>query len=113
MRNTKYDKIANMHKASEDRLKNGFIAFVVGGLIGVLAELIIEVLCECFHISRSEASTFMIIIFIFRYNRAVSILFLILSIIEVVIYIAIPYRWEIKRWIKKKRKAARNKNKKP
>ena len=55
----------------------------------------------------------MVIIFIFRYNRAVSILFLILSIIEVAIYIAIPYRWEIKRWIKKKRKAARNKNKKP
>lgn len=65
MRNTKYDKIADTHKASEDRVKNAFIAFVVGGLIGVLAELIIEVLCECFHISRSEASTFMIIIFIF------------------------------------------------
>ena len=44
----------------------------------------------------------MIIIFIFRYNRAVSILFLISSIIEVAIYIAIPYRWEIRNWIRRK-----------
>ena len=65
MRNTKYDKIADNYKAEEAKGRNALIAFIVGGLIGVLAELIIEVLCECFHISRSEASTFMIIIFIF------------------------------------------------
>ena len=65
MRNTKYNKIADTHKAQETKTRNALIAFIVGGLIGVLAELIIEVLCECFHISRSEASTFMIIIFIF------------------------------------------------
>ena len=65
MRNTKYDKIADNYKAEETKGRNALIAFIVGGLIGVLAELIIEVLCECFHISRSEASTFMIIIFIF------------------------------------------------
>ena len=44
----------------------------------------------------------MIIIFTFRYNRAVSILFLILSIIEVAIYILIPYRWKIINWIRRK-----------
>lgn len=65
MRNTKYDKIADEHKAEETRGRNALIAFVVGGIIGMLAELIIEILCECFHISRSEAQTFMIIIFIF------------------------------------------------
>lgn len=65
MRNTKYDKIADGHKAKEAKFRNAIIAFVVGGLIGLLAELIIEILCECCHISRSEAQTFMIIIFIF------------------------------------------------
>ena len=46
-------------------------------------------------------------------NAFAGIILFLACIIEVAIYIAIPYRWEIKRWIKKKRKAARNKNKKP
>jgi len=29
MRNTKYDRIADSHKAEEDRVKNAFIAFCV------------------------------------------------------------------------------------
>ena len=41
------------------------MAFLVGGLVGLLGEAIIEILCHFFHISRSEASTFMIMIFIF------------------------------------------------
>ena len=65
MRNVKYEKIADFHKAEEQRGKNAFIAFVSGGVVGLIAEAIIEVLCGCFHISRSEASTFMIMIMIF------------------------------------------------
>lgn len=65
MKNTKYDKIANKYKADEHRIRNAFLAFLVGGLIGLMGEAIIEILCKYFHISRSEASTFMIMIFIF------------------------------------------------
>lgn len=65
MKNVEYDKIADFHKAKEDKLKNAIIAFVSGGTIGLIGEGIIELLCCFFHISRNESSTFMIMIFIF------------------------------------------------
>ena len=65
MKNIKYEKIANFHKPEEKRLKNSIVAFVSGGVVGMTGEIIIEVLCNCIHISRSEASTFMIMIMIF------------------------------------------------
>lgn len=65
MKNTKYDKIADLHKSEETRIRNAFLALLVGGIVGLLGEAIIEILCKCFHISRSDASTFMIMIFIF------------------------------------------------
>ena len=65
MKNSKYDKFADMHKAEEHRVRNAFLAFLVGGLVGMLGEFAIEVLLYNFHISRSDASTFMIMIFIF------------------------------------------------
>ena len=65
MKNTKYDKIADKHLVSESRIMNAFLAFVVGGLVGLLGEAIIEILCVFFHLSRSVSSTFMIMIFIF------------------------------------------------
>ena len=65
MKSTKYNKIADKHVASENRIMNAFLAFVVGGLVGLLGEGIIEVLCVCFHLSRSVSATFMIMIFIF------------------------------------------------
>ena len=64
MKNTKYDKIADKHKVSEDKMFNAFIAFLSGGLIGLLGELIIEVFCS-YGIDRVNASTYMIVIFIF------------------------------------------------
>ena len=65
MRNTKYDNIADNHKAEESKFKNALIAFFVGGLVGLIGEGIIELICHCTHISRNEASTFMMIILIF------------------------------------------------
>lgn len=64
MRNVKYEKIADFHKAKEDRGKNALIAFISGGVVGLIGEGIIEILCHFFHISRNEASTFMIMILI-------------------------------------------------
>lgn len=65
MKNEKYELIVNKYKANESRVLNATLAFIIGGLIGVLGEFIIECLCMKFHISRSEASAFMIIILIF------------------------------------------------
>lgn len=60
-----YKKIADMHRAEESRGKNALVAFIVGGIVGMFGEGIIELLCCLYHISRNEASTFMIIIMIF------------------------------------------------
>ena len=65
MKNSRYDKIADQHKAEETRWRNALLAFLVGGFVGLLGEAIIEILCMCFHMSRSDASTFMIMIMIF------------------------------------------------
>lgn len=65
MKNVKYEKIADFHKAKETRMKNAFVAFFVGGMVGLIGEGIIELLCYYTHISRSDSATFMIIILIF------------------------------------------------
>lgn len=65
MKNIKYDRTADLYKADEHRIRNAVLAFLVGGLIGFLGEAIIEILISQFHISRNDASTFMIMIFIF------------------------------------------------
>lgn len=65
MRNTRYEKIADNHKAPEKRGRNALIAFFVGGLVGLIGEALIELFCYWFHVSRSDASTFMIITLIF------------------------------------------------
>ena len=65
MKNLKYQKIIDKNKAKENRLKNSVLAFISGGMVGLLGELIIELLCYFFKISRSESSTFMIVILIF------------------------------------------------
>ena len=41
MKNTKYDKIADKHKVSQDKMSNAFIAFLSGGVVGLFGELII------------------------------------------------------------------------
>ena len=64
MKNIKYDRTADLYKADEHRIRNFFLAFLIGGLVGFLGELIIEILINEFHISRSDASTFMIMFFI-------------------------------------------------
>ena len=65
MKVEKYEKIAKDFKPETHKIRNAMIAFVVGGLIGLLGEIIIEVLCHYTHISRSSAGTIMIVIMIF------------------------------------------------
>ncbi len=65
MINKKYEKVVNRHKPKEKRGQNAAIAFIVGGLVGVLGEALIQIICHKMHVSRSEASIFMMITLIF------------------------------------------------
>jgi stage V sporulation protein AC len=65
MRNIKYERVADLHKAKEEKVKNAILAFLSGGIIGLVGEGIIEVLCLKLHLSRNDAATYMIVIFIF------------------------------------------------
>ena len=64
MKNTKYDLIADKHKAKETRFKNIIYSFLVGGLIGLIGESLI-CFYSSFGISRSSSSTLMIVSLIF------------------------------------------------
>lgn len=65
MRDLKYEKIANSHKAPEKKFRNAFVAFLSGGFLGFLAEGIIEILMWKFELSRMTSATYMIVFFIF------------------------------------------------
>ena len=65
MEKANYEKIVNKHKPTETRSQNAFIAFVTGGLIGVIAQLITEVYVVWFDISTKDASSFMLVTLIF------------------------------------------------
>ena len=65
MKNKKYEEITEKHKPNEHRGKNCLVAFLIGGLIGGLGEILIELYIMWFHISQSQASTYMIITLIF------------------------------------------------
>lgn len=60
-----YLEICNKHKAKENKFDNAVIAFLSGGFMGLISEVIIELLCNIFYISRVFSGTIMIIIFIF------------------------------------------------
>ncbi len=61
----KYQKIVDKHKATESRGLNLLIAFVVGGIVGVLGQFLIEFYSYYLNISTKDASVFMIVTLIF------------------------------------------------
>ncbi len=65
MKNTKYDLIADRHRPTEKRSMHFFISFISGGVIGLLGEGMIELICLYFSFSRTDASSIMIVAFIF------------------------------------------------
>ena len=60
-----YKKIVMHHVPKEEKTKNAIVSFVVGGLIGVIGELLVELYSSSLDISSSDAATFMIITLIF------------------------------------------------
>ena len=60
-----YNKLVMDHKPKEKRGQNAFIAFMVGGLVGVLGQLLVEFYSYYLGLSSSDASIFMIVTLIF------------------------------------------------
>lgn len=60
-----YNELVKKHKPKENSLKNGLIAFITGGLMGVLGQLLIEFYSYYLNIPSKEAGTFMLITLIF------------------------------------------------
>ena len=60
-----YENLVNQHKPTETRGQNAFVAFVTGGIVGVIGQLLIEFYSYYLDISTKDASVFMIVTLIF------------------------------------------------
>lgn len=60
-----YKKIVDRHKPTEDRLMNAIVAFIVGGAIGVIGQLLIEFYSSWLDIPTQDATSFMIVTLVF------------------------------------------------
>lgn len=60
-----YKKIVDKNKAKEKRLRNSIIAFITGGIVGAIAELLVNLYSYYLNISTQDASVFMIVTLIF------------------------------------------------
>ena len=65
MERKEYKKIVDKYTPSESRLKNALIAFIIGGLMGVLGNFLVDFYSYCFNLSSKDASVFMIITLVF------------------------------------------------
>lgn len=61
----RYKKITSKIVPKENKVKNGIIAFLVGGFIGFLGQVIVTVLEKKFNVVHKDATTVMIVILIF------------------------------------------------
>lgn len=61
MDKNKYKQIVKKYTPKENRLYNGMIAFISGGLMGMLGQFIVELYAYFLDIPTKEAGTFMII----------------------------------------------------
>jgi len=65
MKNEAYEKIVQDNLPKENKLLNAVIAFVVGGLIGMFGNFLVETYSYYFNITSANASIFMIMTLIF------------------------------------------------
>ena len=61
MENKKYKEIVDKHKPDEKRTQNAVVAFITGGLIGALGQVLVETYSYWLDISTKDASVFMIV----------------------------------------------------
>lgn len=65
MNEEKYKQITSKIVPKEDKLKNGIVAFLVGGLVGLIGQVIVSILENNFNLYHSDATSIMIVILIF------------------------------------------------
>ena len=65
MDTNKYQLIVEKHTPKENKVGNLVIAFIVGGVLGSLANFVLELYKYLFHIPTKEASGHMLVTFIF------------------------------------------------
>lgn len=65
MEKSRYKDLVNKHTPKESRVYNGMVAFITGGLMGVVGQFLIDLYGYLFHIPASQAGTFMLITLIF------------------------------------------------
>ena len=65
MNKEKYVALTKKHKPKENTLKNALVAFISGGFMGILGQLLVDIYTYFFDVPKTMASTFMIITLIF------------------------------------------------
>ena len=65
MDKSKYKDLVAKYTPTENRLYNSIVAFIVGGLVGILGQLLLDFYSYIFDIPSKQASVFMIITLIF------------------------------------------------
>lgn len=61
----RYKKLTSKIVPKEDKVKNGIIAFLVGGFIGFLGQVIVTILENNFNVVHKDSTSIMIVILIF------------------------------------------------
>ena len=65
MNKENYKKIMNKYKPKEDVFKNSIIAFISGGILGIIGQGLIDIYSSILNIPSKESSTLMIITLVF------------------------------------------------
>ena len=65
MNKERYKELTSKIVPEENKTKNGIIAFLTGGLIGFLGQVIVTILENNFNVAYKDATTIMIVILIF------------------------------------------------
>lgn len=65
MNKERYKELTSKIVPEENKTKNGIIAFLTGGLIGFLGQVIVTILENNFNVAHKNATTIMIVILIF------------------------------------------------
>ena len=65
MEKSEYKKIVDKHTKNINKTRNAFIAFLIGGFMGVLGNFLVDAYSFYFDLSSKDASVFMIITLVF------------------------------------------------
>lgn len=65
MESKKYKNLVNKHKPKENILYNSLIAFVIGGLMGVIGQGLVDIYSYFLDISTNDAAVLMIVTLVF------------------------------------------------